>query len=134
MGKINKLHPVESTRENVIIFFVTLIGATLVVVFKAPDKWFTAVYETVCVFGGLTFFFKLRWRYSRFWIIMAFALMVHFGLVWLVFAVFFRDRTDISLGTALPFMFLEAALLYYSVRFLEPTLPGQSSRAVRKGF
>jgi hypothetical protein len=123
-----------NAQGSFIVFLVTLIGATLVLIVKAPNRWLTAVYDTVCVFGGMTLFFKVRWRYSRFWFIIAAAFLVHLGLIWQVFAIFLRDQADVSLGICLPFIFLEAAALYYSVRFWERKLPGQSGRAVKKGF
>lgn len=134
MRKRNKLQPAGSTSENIILIFITLIAAVVVCVVHAPDKWLAAIYETVCTFGAMIFFFRVRWRYSRFWIIVVVAFSVHLALTWLVFALMLQNRLDVSLVYCIPFIFLEAAALYYSIRILEPTLPGQGNRAAKKGF
>jgi hypothetical protein len=134
LGKINRLQRRASTFENVILCVLAATATIIIFVVKAPDKWLAAVYDTVCVFGGMISFFRLRWRYRQFWRIVAAAFAVHLGTAWLIFAVILRDRTDISLAICVPFIFFEGAILYYSVRFFEPKLPGQSSRAVKKGF
>ena len=134
MGKPNKLQPVNSWVGNVVVCSLTAAAAVVALAMKAPDKWLSAIYETVCVFVGLIYFFRVRWRYIRFWLIVSVAFLIHLGLTWLVFAVWLRTRIDVSLTACIPFIFLEGAIFYYSVRFLEPKLPGQSSRAVKKGF
>ena len=134
MGKPNKLQPVNSWVGNVVVCSLTAAAAVVAWAMKAPDKWLSAIYETVCVFVGLIYFFRVRWRYIRFWLIVSVAFLIHLGLTWLVFAVWLRTRIDVSLTACIPFIFLEGAIFYYSVRFLEPKLPGQSSRAVKKGF
>lgn len=134
MGKRNNLQPVSSLVENLVGFSLCAVAALVAVVMKAPDKWLAAIYETVCVFVVTIFFFRVRWRYGRFWLIVAATFLVHLVLTWLVFAVLLRSMDDLSLSACIPFVFLEGALLYYSIRFLEPKLPGQSGRAVKKGF
>jgi hypothetical protein len=134
LRKTNSLQPVSNLVQNLVVFSLCVFAAIVALMLKAPDKWLAAIYETVCVFPGMIFFFRVRWRYSRFWLIITACFLLHLGITWLVFAVWLRSAMDVSLGTCIPFIFLEAAALYYSVRFLEPRLPGQSSRAVKKGF
>ena len=120
--------------QNVILCALTLAAAMAAFALKAPDKWLAAIYETVCTFGGLICFFRLRWRYRRFWLIVAGAFSVHLALTWVVFAVLLRGREGVSLAVCVPFIFLEATALYFSVRALEPKLPGLPVRVVKKGF
>lgn len=134
MGKTNRLQPVKSWVENAVLFFLTAAAAIVAFAMKAPDKWLAAIYETVCVFGGMIYFFKVRWRYIRFWLIVIAAFLIHLLLTWLVFEIWLRSWVDVSLTACIPLIFLEAAILYCTVRFLEPKLPGQSGRAVKKGF
>jgi hypothetical protein len=120
--------------QNANLFSLTLAAAITALALKAPDKWLAAIYETVVTFGGMICFFRLRWRYQRFWLIVGSAFLVYLALTWVVFAVLLRDREDVSLAVCAPFIFLEAAALYFCVRALEPKLPGLPSRVVKKGF
>lgn len=120
--------------QNVVLFSLTLAAAIAALILKAPDKWLAAIYETVVTFGGLICFFRLRWRYRRFWLIVASAFSLHLALSWVTFEFLLRDREDVSLAVCVPFIFLEASALYLCVRALEPKLPGLPTRVVKKGF
>lgn len=109
-------------REQITVVLVTLIAAIAVMVLGAPDKWLTAIFVTVVTFGGMISFFKGRWRYRQFWMIIAGALFVHLVLTWWVFAIVLRQRNDVGFLVCVPFIFLECFLLYHAVRFLEGKL------------
>jgi hypothetical protein len=134
VGKTNMLQARGTALQNVILFSLTLSAAIAALVLKAPDKWLGAIYETVVTFGGMICFFRLRWRYRRFWLIVVSAFSVHLALTWVVFAVLLQDRKDISLAVCVPFILFEATALYFCVRALEPKLPGLPTRVVKKGF
>lgn len=123
MGKPNKLQPVNSWVGNVVVCSLTAAAAVVALAMKAPDKRLSAIYETVCVFVGLIYFFRVRWRYIRFWLIVSVAFLIHLGLTWLVFAVWLRTRIDVSLTACIPFIFLEGAIFTTQLGFWNQSFP-----------
>lgn len=98
---------------------MTLIAGLIAVGVRAPDKWLPAIYATVVPFGGVISSFRKRWASREFWAIIAGALLVQLVLAWFIFAVVLRSLNDVGLLVCVPVMFLEAAVLYYAVRFLQ---------------
>jgi apolipoprotein N-acyltransferase len=118
----------SSKWENVVDFTLGLAAALVVIFVHAPDKWFAAVYCTGVPFLGTIWCFKKRWHAVRFWSMVAVLFVIHVAIMWFIFAVLLRTVTEVGLPVCLPFILLESALLYYTVKRLgEPQLVGTSS-------
>ena len=119
---------ISDRKQQVVEVLVTLAAAVIALLLGAPDKWLAAIFATVVTFGGLISYFKPRWASGLFWKIIAGALIIHLLLIWLIFAVVLRQRTDVGLVVCIPFIVLEYFLLCYVVRFLGQKLTGRPGR------
>ena len=63
-------------------------------------------------------YFRRLWHSGKFWWLMAGLFLVHLLLVWVVFGVALRRRSDVPLLECVPGSFLEAFLIYHIVRFV----------------
>jgi hypothetical protein len=107
-----------SVREQVILIGVTLLLCLVVLVLHAPDKWLAAIYCTVPTFAGMITYFRTRLALGPLWSGISDALLLHLGLLWLVFGVLLRGRTDASLLICIPAIFGEGFILYHAVRLV----------------
>jgi hypothetical protein len=97
---------------------VTLLLCLVVLVLNAPDKWLAAIYCTVPTFAGMIAYFRTRLAPGPLWSGISAALLLHLGLLWLVFGVLLRGRTDVSLLICIPAIFGEGFILYHAVRLV----------------
>jgi apolipoprotein N-acyltransferase len=131
MNKAKNADRNSEKKEFRIEILVTVILCLLILFLNLPDRWFAAIYCTVPTFGGILSLFRKRWPLPRFWATIAVSLIVHLALVWWVFEFLLKSTRDVSFLPCVPFIFLEAAALYYGMKFLEPVLvsPSSGSRA-----
>ena len=105
--------------EKAVAFSVGLAAALVVVIVGAADKWFAAVFVTGGAFLAVIYAFRERWQAAQFWLTIGALLAIHVTLVWVIFAVFLRQRTDIGLLVCIPFIFGESSILYYAVKLID---------------
>ena len=99
-------------REQIILFSVTVVAAVAAIAVGASDKWLTAIFCTVVVFGATLSSYRRRWHSERFWIVILGAFLIHLLLIWLIFAFALRQRNDVGELACLPAMLFECFLLY----------------------
>lgn len=105
-------------RGNKVTFIVVLVGALVIGAIKADDKWLSALFMTGGTFAGMISFYRRLWRSSKFWWLMAGLFLVHLLMMWVLFGVALRQRSDVPLLVCVPGAFLECFVIYHAVRFV----------------
>ena len=118
-------------RETLVSIAVTLVAAATVIIMRAPDRWFAAIFITVSTFSGIICYFKRRWNSAVFWAVIAIGFLTQCLLMWLIFGIALRQVEDVGLLPCIPFIFIEAFVLYHTVRRLDNQL-SRSSQSVKE--
>jgi hypothetical protein len=108
--------------EQVIAFSLSVIIGIVIVALGGSDKWLTASFATLVPFIAIISSFRDRWGLVRFWLTLGILFMIHMMLIWLIFGVLLRQRTDVGLLICVPAMLAESSILYYLVKALEARL------------
>ena len=102
--------------------FVTLVGVLVVYALHAPDRWIAAVFCTVVVFSGMISLYRNQWRFLQFWLLLGMAFFIHLAVFYWLFSRTFNQTSSIPLLLCVPFVFLEAGLIYFALRIVEAKL------------
>ena len=97
---------------------IAVEGAVLVTVVGASDKWLAAIFITVVTFGAVISYCRSRWKSKTFWNVLIGVFLIHLALIYLVFAVILKRRSDIGLLVCAPIILVESSLVYYAVMFV----------------
>lgn len=106
-----------SLREQIALIGVTALLCIVVFALHASDKWMAAIYCTVPTFAGMIAYFRNRVASGLLWPALSGAFLLHLVLLWLVFGLLLRQRTNVPLSICIPAIFGESFILYHMIRF-----------------
>jgi hypothetical protein len=124
--------PTRATaKEKSVMVVIALFGAVFVTMVGASDKWLAAVFITVVTFGAVISYCRDRWQSKAFWNVLAGVFLIHLALLYLIFAIALKRRSDVGLLVCVPIILVESSLVYYAVMFLERLFYGSDARATK---
>ncbi len=136
MGRIPGMHEQlrkrirrrSSLRENLSLLLLVLVGLSIATItdrWGMPQKWHSAILETLVAFWAVMMSYRLRWSRWSFWAALSICFMVHAAAIWIFLQYILRNLDRI--GTIFAFIpaFVEFFVLLIAVKRVEERLTGK---------
>jgi hypothetical protein len=119
--RVNKAKRRVAIRDNVVLLIACLLCLVILLLmshFGMPQKWHAAIAWTAVPFSVMVMMYHRYWSQWRFWVSLSICLLMHIGLMWVIFAKLLADVKWLGTMYVIPFEFVELFILLGAVGML----------------